>query len=213
MTARRSPPSHGLVPRAAAADRLWIPAAALCIQGACARELPPVKTWRLRSSLWIPHAPEVVFPYFADAQNLEELTPSWLSFQILTPQPIEMQVGTRIDYRIALRGVPIRWRTRIARWEPPYAFADEQLRGPYALWHHTHTFTPCDGGTVLGDQVEMRPHGGPLAGLLMAMFVRRDVERIFRFRAQTMIARFGGAPSRSEVWWEDQPRTTAPLAR
>jgi len=165
-----------------------------------------VKTWRLRSSLWIPHPPEVVFPYFADARNLEALTPAWLSFQILTPMPIALQVGALIDYRIGVRGVPLRWRTRIAQWEPPYAFADEQLRGPYALWHHTHSFTPCDGGTVLSDRVEMRPRGGPLAGLLMAMFVRRDVERIFRHRAQVMIERFGGTTSRSEVWWDEAPR-------
>jgi ligand-binding SRPBCC domain-containing protein len=133
-----------------------------------------------------------VFPFFADAQNLEQLTPPWLSFKVLTPTPIAMHVGALIDYRIKLRGLPLRWRTRIARWEPPHAFADEQLRGPYTLWHHTHTFTPCDGGTVLGDEVVMRPKGGPLAGLIMNAFVRRDVERIFRFRSEIMAKRFGG---------------------
>ena len=175
-----------------------------------------MKTWRLRSSLWVPHPPAAVFPFFADAQNLERLTPDWLSFQILSALPIDMHVGTTIDYRIALRGIPLRWRTRIARWEPPFAFADEQLRGPYALWHHTHTFTPCDGGTVLGDDVVMRPKGGPLAGLVMKMFVRRDVERIFRHRAEVMTGLFGGsqaAAERAEVQWLDQGlRATADTA-
>ncbi len=168
-----------------------------------------MKTWRLRSSLWIPHPPEVVFPYFADARNLEALTPAWLSFQILTPSPIVMKTGTLIDYRIGVRGLPLRWRTRIARWEPPYVFADEQLRGPYALWHHTHSFTPCDGGTTLSDQVAMRPRGGPLASLLMALFVRRDVERIFHHRARVLIQRFDGSASSSRVWWEQTPRPLA----
>lgn len=142
-----------------------------------------------------------MFPFFADARNLQQLTPPWLNFTILTPGPIPMAVGTRIDYRIALHGVPMRWRTRIARWEPCRAFADEQLRGPYALWHHTHTFTPCDGGTVLGDEVVMRPKGGPLAGLLMKLFVRRDVQRIFEYRARVMAELFGGRRDQHEVRW------------
>lgn len=152
--------------------------------------------------------PAVVFPFFADAQNLERLTPGWLSFRILTPLPIEMGAGTLLDYRIGIHGIPVRWRTRIARWEPPYAFADEQLRGPYSLWHHTHTFTPQRGGTRLGDEVRMRPKGGPLAGAVMALFVRRDVERIFRFRAAAMARRFGGDAARAELHWDvvdDEP--------
>ncbi len=160
-----------------------------------------MKIWRLRASLWVPRLPGEVFPFFADAQNLERLTPDWLSFRIVTPLPIEMRQGTQIDYRIGIRGLPIRWRTRIGRWQPPHAFADEQLRGPYSLWHHTHTFTARDGGTTLGDEVLMRPKGGLLAGTLMALFVRRDVERIFRFRAQVMATRFGADASRAELHW------------
>lgn len=167
------------------------------------RELPLVKTWRLQSSLWVPQPPERVFPFFADAQNLEQLTPPWLLFRILSPTPIDMHVGARIDYRIRLRGVPIRWRTRIARWEPPHAFADEQLRGPYTLWHHTHTFTPQDGGTVLGDDVVMRPKGGPLAPMVMRL-VRPDVERIFAFRGRVMAEHFASQDREATVRWVEQ---------
>lgn len=181
----------------------------MCIRGPLPRERHPVKTWRLSSSQWVPHPPAVVFPFFADAQNLQELTPPWLSFRILTPRPIAMAQGTRIDYRIGIRGIPVRWQTRIARWEPPFAFADEQLRGPYTLWHHVHTFTPLDGGTVLGDEVTMRPKGGPLAPLLMAAFVRADVERIFRYRATVLRSRFGGEPERNELRWSDAPPISA----
>ena len=123
------------------------------------------QTWTLRSSLWVPHTPEAVFPFFAEAENLETLTPPWLSFRIVTPRPIAMREGVTIDYRIAVHGLPMRWRTLISRYEPGKAFVDEQIRGPYSVWHHTHTFTPQDGGTVLGDEVVMRPKGGPLAPL------------------------------------------------
>lgn len=159
------------------------------------------KTWTLRSSLWVPHPPEIVFPFFAEARNLESLTPPWLSFRILTPQPIAMHAGTMIDYRIALHGVPMRWRTHIARFDAPAVFVDEQVRGPYSLWRHTHTFTPQDGGTVLGDEVVMRPKGGPLAPLLFAWFVRGDVERIFRYRMHRMAEQFGGEVATGRLQW------------
>lgn len=150
-----------------------------------------------------------MFPFFADAKNLERLTPPWLSFRILTPPPIDMHVGALIDYRISLRGLPMRWRTRIARWEPDRAFADEQLRGPYAIWHHTHTFTPQDGGTALGDDVVMRPKGGPMAPLVMK-FVRGDVERIFQYRAKVMAEVFGGSEDRASVRWVEPIPVSAP---
>lgn len=172
------------------------------------REQAGVKTWRLQCKLWVPHTPEQVFPFFADASNLQRLTPPWLSFRIDTPPPIVMQVGALIDYRITLRGLPLRWRTRIARWEPNEAFADEQLIGPYSVWHHTHTFTPQDGGTVLGDDVVMRPRGGPLAPLVMRC-VRSDVARIFTHRAKVMAEVFGGSEDRASVRWTDQAAVSA----
>lgn len=160
-----------------------------------------MKTWCLCASLWVPKPPTEVFPFFADAQNLERLTPRWLSFRILTPLPVAMREDARIDYRIGVRGVPMRWQTRIARWDPPHAFVDEQLRGPYSLWHHTHTFAAERGGTRLGDEVQMRPKGGPLAALAMAMFVRRDVERIFRFRSEVMAQLFGADAASARLQW------------
>jgi ligand-binding SRPBCC domain-containing protein len=177
-----------------------------------AGERRAVKTWRLRASLWVPKPADEVFPFFADARNLERLTPDWLSFRILTPTPIDMRQGARIDYRIRVHGVPLRWQTNIARWQPPSAFVDEQVRGPYALWRHTHTFVPSDGGTVLGDDVLLRPRGGPLAGAVMALFVRRDVERIFRHRAAVMAELFGADPDTATVRWADPDRLPAVTA-
>jgi len=142
-----------------------------------------MKACTLQTELWLPHRPDDIFPFFAEAGNLDALTPPWLHFEVLTPTPIVMRVGTLIDYRIRVRGVPFRWRTEIAEWQPPHRFVDVQLRGPYTLWRHTHTFDEHDGGTLCGDQVRYRPRGGALVHWL---FVRRDVENIFQFRQQRM---------------------------
>lgn len=131
------------------------------------------------TSLRLPLPCEQVFPFFGDARNLQMITPGWLHFEILTPMPVEMGVGTRIDYRIRLHGVPVRWRTEITAWEPPFRFVDEQRRGPYRQWIHEHTFTPDDGGTLARDRVRYRVPGGALVDRL---FVHRDVRRIFAYR-------------------------------
>lgn len=139
------------------------------------------------TELWLPRPLEEVFRFFAEARNLEALTPPWVGFEVLTPGPISMTCGTLIDYRIRVHGIPLRWRTEIAEWQPPHRFVDRQLRGPYTLWHHTHTFEERDGGTLCRDRVRYRPRGGALMNWL---FVRRDVERIFRFREQRMTELF-----------------------
>lgn len=156
----------------------------------------------LRSTIWVPQPPAQVWPFFSDAHNLPLLTPPWLRFAILTPAPIVMGVDTRIDYRLVLHGVPLRWRTRIARWQPPECFADEQERGPYRRWLHTHTFDALDGGTVVGDHVEFTVRGGLLAPLVSRWFVEPQVRRIFRYRLSRIAERFGGDVASGRVWIE-----------
>ncbi len=118
----------------------------------------------------LPGEPAEVFEFFADAFNLEDITPPWLGFRIVTPRPIAMREGALIEYRLKLHRVPIRWLTRIEAWEPGVRFVDAQIRGPYKLWHHTHTFEPHAGGTLVRDRVRYEmPAGaarrtGPPAG-------------------------------------------------
>jgi ligand-binding SRPBCC domain-containing protein len=130
---------------------------------------------------------EETFAFFADPANLEALTPTWLNFRILTPQPIPMRVGTEIDYRIVLYGMPIPWKTRIDAWEPGVRFVDRQLLGPYRWWQHEHRFEPADGGTCVIDHVEYLPRARWVSGAL----VRRDVERIFSYRQERLRELFG----------------------
>ena len=123
-----------------------------------------------------------VFTFYSDAANLEAITPPFLRFRILTPTPIAMQAGTRIEYALSLYGVPVHWRTLITCWEPGVCFVDEQESGPYALWRHTHTFEPRGTSTLMRDVVEYREPFGALGQLAHVLVVRRMLERIFDYR-------------------------------
>jgi ligand-binding SRPBCC domain-containing protein len=142
----------------------------------------------LRKETLIPVSIGATFEFFADASNLERLTPPWLTFQIRTPMPVVMQEGLEIDYRIVLHGWPIPWRTRIDVWEPGVRFVDRQLIGPYRWWRHEHRFEPVPGGTRVIDEVEFVPRARWISGGL----VTRDVERIFSYRQDRLPQLFGG---------------------
>ncbi len=142
----------------------------------------------LRRDLVVPFPRDRVFEFFADAHNLERITPPWLRFEVKTPGPIAIRDGALIDYRLRVRGFPMGWRTRIALWNPPFQFVDTQLKGPYKLWHHTHTFEECDGGTRMTDEVRYQLPMGPLGDAVHAWMVRRDVETIFDYRNRTIPA-------------------------
>jgi ligand-binding SRPBCC domain-containing protein len=150
-----------------------------------------VRTFELHSSVTLPRPLDEVFPFFSDARNLERLTPPWLRFSVLTPGPIEMRPGATIDYRLRLRGVPLRWRSEITVWEPPGRFVDEQRRGPYRLWSHEHCFEAVDGRTLAHDHVRYAVPGGWLADRLL---VRRDLQRVFEYRRAVLRDLFGTVP-------------------
>lgn len=134
------------------------------------------------------------FEFYAHARNLETITPPWMAFSVLTPEPIAMRAGTLIDYRLKVHGVPLRWRTRIEAWEPPQRFVDIQLRGPYALWEHTHTFAADgDDAVVIGDRVRYELPLGPLGEIAHTLFVKRDLDRVFEYREQLVAQRLHGS--------------------
>lgn len=156
-----------------------------------------MKTHTFEASQWVPTPVGQTFDFFADAANLEAITPSFLNFRILTPLPIEMRKGAQIDYWLRLDGLPVRWRTQITRWDPGRAFVDTQLRGPYAKWVHLHTFEPEAGGTRLRDRVEYALPFDPLSRPMHGLYVRPAVERIFRHR-RAVIARLLGEDTSDE---------------
>ena len=150
----------------------------------------------LRTQIQIPRSIETVFDFFADAANLESITPPWLGFRIETPKPIEIAAGSLIDYRLKLQGIPFRWQTEISDWVPPVRFVDRQVRGPYLLWEHTHEFSQCSSGTMVRDTVRFRvPGGWPIRTLM----VQPKLIRIFRYRHDRLSQIFGEGPSGSEL--------------
>jgi ligand-binding SRPBCC domain-containing protein len=146
----------------------------------------------LETETLLPMPVAEVFPFFSAAENLEAITPPELHFSVLTPTPIVIDVGTLIDYRLRLFGIPFRWRTRIPMWQPPRRFVDEQQRGPYRYWHHEHCFEPVHGGTLMRDIVHYRLPLHPLS-LPVLLLVRRQLQRIFAYRARTIGQRFAGS--------------------
>ena len=142
--------------------------------------------WFLETTTVLPVSMDDAFEFFSAAENLERITPPELRFQILTPTPIVMREGAIIDYRLRLFGVPFRWRTLISMWQPNARFVDEQLKGPYAIWRHEHTFAECADGTRMTDHVEYRLPFQPV-GTVALPLVRRQLDRIFRYRASTIV--------------------------
>jgi ligand-binding SRPBCC domain-containing protein len=148
------------------------------------------REYQLHREQWIGRPHEEVFAFFADAANLEAITPPWLNFRILAPTPIVMRAGAEIYYRLGWRGIPVRWKTVIVDWQPPHSFVDLQTKGPYALWEHTHSFLPEAGGTRIVDHVRYRLPLGFLGTLAHRLRVRADVARIFDHRARAIARHF-----------------------
>lgn len=151
------------------------------------------RRWKLEQVQVVPRPRSEVFEFFADAHNLERITPDLLAFRILTPRPIEMGQGALIDYRLKLYGIPMSWKTRIELWEPDDRFVDMQLKGPYRYWHHLHEFEDVDLGTRMRDVVHYELPFGPFGSIARSLFVRRSLERIFGHRRQAIAEIFGSS--------------------
>jgi ligand-binding SRPBCC domain-containing protein len=155
----------------------------------------PEPQHRIERSQFVPLSVEDSFAFFADAYNLEALTPPWLRFRILTPRPIPMRKGTTIEYVLTTHRLPVRWRTEIIEWEPGRRFVDTQVKGPFRLWEHTHAFEERDDGTLIRDSVLYRMPYGALGAIAHRILVARDLERVFDYRRNAVERLLGGQRS------------------
>ena len=147
-------------------------------------------TYEIHRKQWVPQPLEKIFEFFAKAENLEELTPPFLHFQI-TLAPPRMEAGARIEYKLRVHGLPIHWRTIIEEWDPPKQFVDHQAKGPHELWHHTHRFSAENGGTWIEDTVRYALPFGPIGRIVNRVMVSRDVNAIFDYRERRVRELFG----------------------
>jgi len=148
-----------------------------------------MRDFHFESRLWLNRPREEVFKFFSDALNLEKITPPWLRFRVVSKLPILMHQGAEIEYRIKIHGIPLGWCSRITVWDPPHRFVDEQVRGPYRMWIHEHRFVEESRGTLCEDNVRYVPRGG---ALINALFVERDMQKIFAYRSDGLQKIFRG---------------------
>lgn len=151
-----------------------------------------MRVYTLRCELLTDSPPDKTFAIFEDPYNLAKITPASLNFQVTSKGKVEMRKGAEIDYTIRWLGFPIRWKTLIREYQPPFVFVDEQAKGPYSLWRHRHTFTATEKGVLVGDHVDYALPFGPLGWLTHALIVRRQLEGVFRFRQQELSKMLGG---------------------
>lgn len=148
---------------------------------------------------WIPRPVTEVFSFFCDARNLDRITPPWLHFRVLGQSEGELKVGSLIYYKLVWHGLPLKWTTRIEEWQPPARFVDLQLKGPYRLWQHTHSFEDREGGTLMMDTVRLALPFGAVGDFCAARLVCRDVERIFDYRSKAIAAIFPAQPASTDL--------------
>ena len=144
-----------------------------------------MKLYTLKKEQIIPRNILDVFGFFSKPENLSVITPSKMGFKILTPSPIEMKEGALIDYTVKIIGLPIRWTTLITKYDPPNLFIDQQLKGPYSMWHHTHNFKKLnDNETLIEDIVIYSVPYSFIGGLIHSLYIKRDLEKIFSYRSK-----------------------------
>lgn len=155
-----------------------------------------MKIYTLERRITVPAAVAETFAFFEDPSNLARITPPWLGFRILSPEPVAMRYGAEIDYRIRVAGIPLVWKTLITEYEPPFLFTDQQVAGPYRYWRHRHEFHPSPQGTVVRDRVDYALPLGFIGRLAHWLYVRRKVQEIFEYRAEALIRIFNAAMAR-----------------
>ncbi len=155
-----------------------------------------MKIYSLERRITVPAAVAETFAFFENPRNLARITPPWLGFRILNPEPVAMSHGAEIDYRIRVAGVPLAWKTLITEYEPPFLFTDQQIAGPYLFWRHRHEFHPTPEGTEVRDRVDYALPLGFLGRAAHRLYVGRKLREIFDYRAETLARIFNSAMAR-----------------
>ena len=140
---------------------------------------------------WVPQPLNDIFAFFSESKNLEVLTPEFLNFKVLHQSTEKITEGTRLDYKLCLHGIPVRWQSLITNWEPDTGFSDIQAKGPYSVWRHTHEFEERNGGTLIRDKVLFKvPFGAP-GELILTGLIQKDLKKIFNYRKRKIEEIFG----------------------
>ena len=149
-----------------------------------------MRVFKLQYSQTVNASLEEVFVFFSNPENLSVLTPEKLNFKILTPTPIVMKEGQIIDYTIKLLGFNVRWRTIISEYNGKNKFVDQQLKGPYSMWHHTHEFKELNGSINMIDTISYVMPFGILGQIVNKFWVKRDLDNIFKYRQKAIMKYF-----------------------
>lgn len=157
-----------------------------------------MRIYQLTCETTVPRSIDETFAFFEDPRNLSRITPEWLKFTMKTGG-VEMRKGAEIDYTIHWLGLPMKWRTLISGYEPPHSFEDTQIKGPYRLWVHSHTFEATRQGTLVRDSVSYSLPLGALGRLAHAAMVGRQLQGIFIYRQKMLAALFGEQEDRHRL--------------
>ena len=147
----------------------------------------------LRTSLVLPISLDEAWTFSSVPDNLDDITPPDMGFEILTKNEKRTYAGQIIRYRVRpLFNIPMTWVTEITHCEERKYFVDEQRFGPYALWHHQHHFKEVEGGVQMDDILHYKLKGGKLGALLTGWMVHGRVKAIFDHRSEVLLSKFGG---------------------
>lgn len=150
-----------------------------------------MRTYSLHCELLVKRSLKETFAFFENPANLGKITPPWLSFNIVS-KDVTMRQGAQFNYVIRWLGLPMKWRSLISKYEPPFIFVDEQVIGPYKTWRHQHTFLETSKGVIVGDHLEYSLPLGLLGAVAQKVLVKRQLEEVFRYRQRELTKIFNG---------------------
>lgn len=140
----------------------------------------------------LPIPVEEAWEFFSSPKNLAVITPKEMGFNIKSKIPEKMYSGLLIDYTVKpLLGIPLPWQTEILEVDEFKSFVDNQNKGPYKLWHHTHLFEKIEGGVKMTDIVKYELPLGFLGTIAHGVFVKNKLEHIFNYRFNKVEELFG----------------------